>query len=111
MRSPVLFAVALVSTALACAPANYWKEPVGVSDKAEVASDQSVDLDGGGDNSACARSPELLEGKPCAPEGTTCGKQNPDPHQFSDTLVCRDGVWDRQESPQMTPSGAKPAKP
>jgi hypothetical protein len=111
MRSHALFAVALVSTALACAPPNYWKEPVGVSDKAEVASDQSLDMDGGGNNSACARSPELLEGKPCAPEGAICGKQNPDPHQFSNSLVCRDGAWDRQESPPMTSPSAKPAKP
>jgi hypothetical protein len=67
----------------------------------------------GGDDYACTHQPGLLEGKPCAPEGTVCGGQKSDPHQFSDTLVCRDGAWDRQEAPpQASPSSsAKPAKP
>jgi hypothetical protein len=93
----VLFAMSIA----ACAPEPYWKGPVGVSDKAEVASDISVDMDGGGDNYACSKSPELLEGKPCAPEGAVCGQASTDPHQLSNTLACRDGAWDREDSPAL----------
>jgi hypothetical protein len=107
----LLDAVLLATLMSACAPEPYWKEPVGVSDKAEVASDRSIDMDGGGDNAACSRSPELLEGRPCAPEGAVCGNQNNDPHQVSNTLVCRDGAWDREDLPSSaSPSAsAKPA--
>ncbi|MEO7112414.1 MAG: hypothetical protein ABI183_18355 [Polyangiaceae bacterium] len=97
-------------TTSACAPAPYWKEPVGVSDKAEAASDQSVDLDDGGNNYACSHSPRLLEGKPCAPEGAVCGQPSSDPHQLSSTLVCRNGAWDREESP-AAPAPTSSAKP
>jgi hypothetical protein len=110
MRSRVFVTLALLSNGiLACAGQNYWKEPVGVSDKAEVASDQSVGMDGG-DDYACAHEPGLLEGRPCAPEGKTCGAQNSDPHQISETLVCRDGEWDRETSPAAArpASSAKP---
>jgi hypothetical protein len=107
----LLDAVLLATLISACAPEPYWKEPVGVSDKAEVASDRSVDMDGGGNNYACAHSPELLEGKPCAPEGAVCGQTSSDPHQLSNTLVCRDGAWDREESPALPAptSSTKPA--
>jgi hypothetical protein len=97
-------------TTSACAPEPYWKSPVGVSDKAEVASDRSVDMDGGGDNYACSHSPELLEGKPCAPEGAVCGQTSTDPHELSNTLACRDGAWDREELP-ATASPSSSAKP
>ncbi|MEO8874656.1 MAG: hypothetical protein ABI461_03635 [Polyangiaceae bacterium] len=82
--------------------------PVGVSDKAIVASDQSVDMDGGGgSDNACAHNPSLLEGKPCAPEGANCGSPSEDPHQFSNTLTCHSGQWERVEVPPL----ALPTKP
>jgi hypothetical protein len=105
--------LAALTITSACAPEPYWKGPVGVSDKAEVASDRSIDMDGGDDNYACAHSPGLLEGKPCAPEGAVCGQASTDPHQVSNTLACRDGAWDREELPATASptASAKPAAP
>jgi len=102
----VIMATSLVIAALtgACAPPAGSKEPVGVSDKAELAADQSVDMDGGGDNYACANSPSLLEGKPCAPEGANCGSPSADPHQFTNTLTCHAGQWERVEVGPLPPS-------
>jgi hypothetical protein len=109
MRSRLVLPSALLFTiAVACTPDSYWKGPVGVSDKAEVASDQSVSLDAG-DNYACEHSPELVEGRPCAPEGSVCGGTNSNQHQFSNTLVCRDGSWDREDAPALPSSSSKPA--